>query len=283
MEEQSYPLSPNYNIGESNMHVPVQVNYCGYYHRRDKANANHRTLHNWYLYLINYRQFPKSDSKLLEERQFVLRRPDTPFPFYLPGNETVGYYWIYFTGNFVEQLLKDCDLEPDRIYTLQEDQMQLLRQRFANLFTEAAKKRFGYQNMVASYLISILVQLGRCIRDDAENVAQQSRKRMEKSFLHIQSVFSDSNLTVAYLAEREGLSESRYRELFRKHFGISPSEAIAQVRIANACHLLQTTNMTISASANYCGYQDIAYFSRLFKLKVGVSPTDYRKGDHNIP
>lgn len=277
MEEQSYPLSPNYNIGESNMHVPVQVNYCGYYHRRDKANANHRTLHNWYLYLINYRQFPKSDSKLLEERQFVLRRPDTPFPFYLPGNETVGYYWIYFTGNFVEQLLKDCDLEPDRIYTLQEDQMQLLRQRFADLFTEAAKKRFGYQNMVASHLISILVQLGRYSQDEAAKVAQQSRRRMEKSLLYIQGNFSDCGLSIAGLAAREHLSESRYRELFRRTFGISPSEAIAQTRISNACHLLQTTNMNITYIANCCGYQDIAYFSRLFKQKTGVSPTDYRK------
>ena len=277
MEEQSYPLSPNYNIGESNMHVPVQVNYCGYYHRRDKANANHRTLHNWYLYLINYRQFPKSDSNLLEERQFVLRRPDTPFPFYLPGNETVGYYWIYFTGNFVEQLLKDCDLEPDRIYTLQEDQMQLLRQRFADLFTEAAKKRFGYQNMVASHLISILVQLGRYSQDEAAKVAQQSRRRMEKSLLYIQGNFSDCGLSIAGLAAREHLSESRYRELFRRTFGISPSEAIAQTRISNACHLLQTTNMNITYIANCCGYQDIAYFSRLFKQKTGVSPTDYRK------
>lgn len=277
MEEQAYPLSPGFNQGECNMSVPVQVNYCGYYYNCNTVKSASRTLHSWYLHLVNYRQFPGSDPKAMEEGQFVLRRPDMRFPFYLPGKETVGYYWVYFTGNFVEQLLKDCKLEPDHIYSLQEDHLQKLRQSFTLLFQEAAQKRFGYQNMVASHLISILVQLGRYSQDEAAKVAQQSRRRMEKSLLYIQGNFSDCGLSIAGLAAREHLSESRYRELFRRTFGISPSEAIAQTRISNACHLLQTTNMNITYIANCCGYQDIAYFSRLFKQKTGVSPTDYRK------
>lgn len=94
--------------------------------------------------------------------------------------------------------MKDCKLEPDHIYSLQEDHLQKLRQSFTLLFQEAAQKQFGYQNMVASHLISILVQLGRYSKDEAAKVAQQSRRRMEKSLLYIQGNFSDSSLSIAW-------------------------------------------------------------------------------------
>lgn len=278
MDEQSYPLSPGFNYGCGNLEVPLQVNYCGYYYKKSERSRHHRSLNCWYLQLYNYRQFPGSDPGIPEARQFVLRRPDIRFPSYFPSGELVGYYWIYFTGNRAEELLKESRLEPDHVYTLQETHMEGVRQTFAQLFQEAAQKRPGYQTMITSLLMSILIQLGRsCHADEAEQEGML-RKRIEKSVLYIQEKFSDSNLSIAILAEKANLSESRYRELFREAMGITPSEFMIQTRIAHACHLLQTTGMSIGKIANCCGYQDIAYFSRFFRKKIGVSPMAYRKG-----
>lgn len=276
MDEQAYPLCPDFDLGGQDMSIPLRVNYAGYYYNKSVGKHELRQLQSWYLAITNYRQNPGSDKKAMEVGQFVLRKPDIPSPRYLPANETTGYYWIYFTGNKAEQLLADCNLEPDRVYTVQEECMKELRQDFTLLFQEASSKRPGYQKMLVSVLVTILVRLSRSVCSNQTEKDDRLSRQLEKSLLYIQGNFSDSSLTVAKLADKIHLSQSRYRALFRKSFGISPCEYIIQQRLAHACELLKNTSHNISKIANYCGYQDTAYFCRLFRKKIGSTPSEYR-------
>ena len=49
------------------------------------------------------------------------------------------------------------------------------------------------------------------------------------------------------------------------------------LRIENGRDLLKTTDLTVQDVADKVGYKDTAYFSRVFKAKVGLTPTDYKK------
>ena len=276
MDEQAYPLCSDFDMGGQDLSVPLRVNYAGYYYSKSAGKQNIRQLQSWYLSITNYRQNPESDKKAMEVGQFVLRKPDVPSPRYFPANETIGYYWIYFTGNRAEQLLKDCNLEPDRVYTVQEECMKELRQDFTLLFQEASEKRPGYPQMLVSVLLTILVRLSRNIGSNQAEKEDRLSRQLEKSALYIQGNFSDSTLTVAKLADRIHLSKSRYRAVFQKSFGISPCEYIIQQRLTHACELLKNTSHNVSKIANYCGYQDTAYFCRLFRKKTGFTPLEYR-------
>ncbi|MNR60911.1 Arabinose operon regulatory protein [compost metagenome] len=48
-------------------------------------------------------------------------------------------------------------------------------------------------------------------------------------------------------------------------------------RIMRAKLLLQTTPLAVAVIGQQVGYDDQLYFSRVFKKRVGVSPTEYRK------
>jgi two-component system response regulator YesN len=54
-------------------------------------------------------------------------------------------------------------------------------------------------------------------------------------------------------------------------------EYIMKVRIQNAKYLLIQTNKDIGDIAADVGYTDLKYFSKLFKKKTGLNPSEFRK------
>jgi len=49
------------------------------------------------------------------------------------------------------------------------------------------------------------------------------------------------------------------------------------VRLEEAKHMLETGELPVDAIANEVGYGDASFFSRLFRRKVGLTPTQYRR------
>ena len=77
------------------------------------------------------------------------------------------------------------------------------------------------------------------------------------------------------LADLCGLSEPYFRRLFLRVFHETPTEYRRRLRITCAEDLLLSGSCTVTQAAEYCGYSDPAYFSRVFRKTVGVSPMQY--------
>ena len=92
----------------------------------------------------------------------------------------------------------------------------------------------------------------------------------------IEKNFNQSNFSVAHLARKCGISEVYLRRLFIASFGVSPKEYIIQKRIECAKSLLASGHFSISEVSDLCGYSEPCHFSREFKKRVGVAPTEYR-------
>jgi AraC-like DNA-binding protein len=73
------------------------------------------------------------------------------------------------------------------------------------------------------------------------------------------------------------LSKVRVRELFVRGVGLPPMRYITVHRIAHARSLLQNTDLTCAEIARRCGFQDPAYFSRIFHRLTGTQPLTYRE------
>ena len=84
-------------------------------------------------------------------------------------------------------------------------------------------------------------------------------------------------ISIEGLAERVFLSPSRLAHLFREQMGVSIVRWREDQRIIRAKQLLHTTLLPIAVIAQQIGYDDQLYFSRVFKKRVGVSPSEYRK------
>lgn len=74
-----------------------------------------------------------------------------------------------------------------------------------------------------------------------------------------------------------GVSESYLSQIFRHEITLSPWEYLSRFRIRKACELLLSSQDTITQVAIRVGFNDSAYFSRVFHQMSGQSPQEYRK------
>ncbi|MEF3305023.1 AraC family transcriptional regulator [Paenibacillus sp. GYB003] len=78
------------------------------------------------------------------------------------------------------------------------------------------------------------------------------------------------------LAKELGLGKSRFHDLFKKDTGYTPHEYIRQVQFLRIADDLCLTDLTITEIARKYGYSSIHYFSRSFRSKTGMTPSEYR-------
>ncbi len=82
---------------------------------------------------------------------------------------------------------------------------------------------------------------------------------------------------VAAMVRLSGLAERSFKRRFQQATGMSPLEYVHTLRLEEAKQLLEATRQSIESIANQVGYEDAAFFSRLFRRQVNLSPAQYRK------
>lgn len=87
----------------------------------------------------------------------------------------------------------------------------------------------------------------------------------------------NSSWPVSFYAQELGISTVKLNRRCRRILGSSPQKMITKRRILEAKRLLQFTQMTVNEVAYQLGIADTAYFCRLFKKQVAVTPSEYRK------
>lgn len=84
------------------------------------------------------------------------------------------------------------------------------------------------------------------------------------------------NITLSELARRSNLSKGYLTQLFRERTGYSPIRYFINLKMQQACRLLDLTDMSVKQVAASLGYSDPYYFSRLFTQTIGMAPSAYR-------
>lgn len=73
------------------------------------------------------------------------------------------------------------------------------------------------------------------------------------------------------------LSKAHFTKLFKKHTGLTPHEYYINYKISKLKEKLLEPNLTIAQAFAACNMNYNGHSARLFREKVGVSPSEYRK------
>ena len=84
------------------------------------------------------------------------------------------------------------------------------------------------------------------------------------------------NISVTDIAEALHFNPQHLMRVFKKKTGLSVLEYITQVRLDVAKNALENTDLPIREIASIVGYADHAYFTRVFRKELGISPSLYR-------
>ena len=85
------------------------------------------------------------------------------------------------------------------------------------------------------------------------------------------------DLTLDMMACEVGYSKKYFCRFFREMTNKTPIAYLNSYRLERACRLLLSTDKQITEIAIDCGFKDISYFIKTFKIEKGKTPTDYRR------
>lgn len=109
------------------------------------------------------------------------------------------------------------------------------------------------------------------------DIAVPDRHFLEKLNAIISEKMQQGDIDIESIASALCMSQKQLRGKVSSITGETPSSYIQHLRLNKACTLLNTTDSQIGEIAMQCGFDDSAYFSRLFKQVYGITPTQFRK------
>lgn len=146
---------------------------------------------------------------------------------------------------------------------------------------EFETKRTGYSTFIRLQLVELLILLSRNY-SEKEKAVNSLSKNYERHML-IRRVCGylerhhDQKIYILTLCELFNISRRHLNRIFKLETGLTVIEMVHKIRIEKAKHLLTYSDEKIISIATMVGYDDPAFFSRLFRRSVGCSPGKYRE------
>lgn len=203
----------------------------------------------------------------------------------------LGYREDYFSGSslthlpgfhtlFVLEPLNRNRHSPAMGIHLSPGQRVIVEKSCKQLEDEYQNKRNGYQIACEGLFMLLAVQLCRFCEDTATAFTSQQDQHplfsLGKALAMMEQRYTD-DISVNELAVQSGYSVNHFTRLCRKLYGLPPRQYILNQRLSLAATLLSTADHSITAVAALCGFDDPNYFCRLFKNKMAVSPSVFRR------
>jgi len=215
------------------------------------------------------------------ENQFVVLPPDTPYSFGANRTNPWTIYWVHFKGalasSFFNLPVIPRQILPEADSRLQ-DRIQLFEEIYSNLELSFHSDHYIYASICLFHFLGSFkyVEQFRRIRniDIIENgFSERAIYYMRENVEH--------NLTLEHLAKHFKLSPSHFSARFQQETKQSPIKYFITLKIEKACQYIELSNLKISEIFPKLGFQDGAYFSRMFTKIMGISPSKYRERERH--
>ena len=139
-------------------------------------------------------------------------------------------------------------------------------------------ERPGYEFEVRaalSRLVFLLISHQAPAQSQPSERALRNSARLRTMLSYVQSHYCHT-LDVSQIAGAASVSKSECIRCFQHMLGIAPMQYVRQLRLRKAVRLLSTGDAPVTEVAVQCGFQDMSYFSKIFRLQYGCTPTEYR-------
>ena len=85
------------------------------------------------------------------------------------------------------------------------------------------------------------------------------------------------DISLENVAEQVNISPQYFSKLIKKTTGFNFIDWLSMLRVKKAKELLTNSNLTVKEVCFMVGYKDPNYFSRIFKKRIGITPSEYVK------
>lgn len=136
-------------------------------------------------------------------------------------------------------------------------------------------------DMILSLLTLLLLTLQREENTPAPKLKTSHSLHSENEIISRAQQFISAHirekLSVPMVARRVDVSPSYLTALFHKNLQISPGEYIRRIKLQESKQMIREDSMNFTEIAAALQYSTVHHFSRQFKEKFGITPTEYAK------
>ena len=159
-----------------------------------------------------------------------------------------------------------------------------LKARVKNLLVQRQKLQVLYRQDLMSAGMAIPVsdeQTEKRLTDNSETdkspvMSPNDRKFMDRLVEFMEKNMDNGELIVDDFVHELAVSRSVFFKKLKTLTGLAPIEFIKEMRINRAVQLIETGEYSMTQISYMVGINDPRYFSKCFKQKMGMTPTEYR-------
>jgi two-component system response regulator YesN len=134
-----------------------------------------------------------------------------------------------------------------------------------------------HRNFTAEEYVRYMSSLIDSITSSLEwNRQQKHNRTLDKAIEFIRMNYA-KDLSLEDVAGHAQMSGNYFSSFFKQETGETFIEYLTRFRMEKAKSLMMNADLRLYEICQLVGYQDVKYFSRLFKRNVGVTPAEYRQ------
>lgn len=195
-------------------------------------------------------------------------------------------HWAY--ADDLRRLFPDADVRPARMVL---DDDRIVTAGGVNAATDLALhlvERFCGRDEARDLANALVLDLPRAAQSEYAGWLGAA-SHGDDAVLRVQRAIAgrpEAASGVEALAAAVGLSSRSLARRFRAATGETVVECIQRLRVARARELLEAERLSVEQVARRVGYEDVAFFRRLFRKHTGLTPSGHRQrfgprhGDH---
>ena len=138
--------------------------------------------------------------------------------------------------------------------------------------------------MVKQYISALVARVKEKVRADLPLVAYQKlsiapHKDKEKDDVlrFMATQYSNPDLSIEHTISKLGCNRHKINDIIRAELGLTFSSYLNKLRLTEAARLLsEQGNISVAEVAYAVGYNNVSYFSTLFKAEYGCSPKTFK-------
>ena len=184
-----------------------------------------------------------------------------------------SYLWVGFGGTEAQRFVRDLGLNSRQLTCECEYGEELKEIVFEMLHhTRSTAENLYYLQGKLYQFFSVLargIEIQQYSNDTKESI------HVQEAIAYIKNYYSQK-ITVEDIANYLALNRSYLYTIFMNSIGISPKDFLTEFRISRGKEQLALTNLSVEEIAVSCGYRNSLAFGKIFKQKVGITPTQYR-------
>ena len=185
----------------------------------------------------------------------------------IESQDEFEYMYISYIGEYSNMLMDKININKERFLFKNNKKLK-------SFWTESISDN---ESIMSLRCEGILIYSFSVVGEQIINERKNENDTLPLIKKYVDENFTDAALSLLQISSKYSYNTKYISSAFKRKYGVGLNQYIRTLRIQHACTLIEQGFTSVKSIASLCGYSEPLYFSKVFKDRLGVSPTEHIK------